>query len=593
MTRLLNYRQQLKTGLLLLLVIHSFAPQTATLLSAWWVDQQRWPGMTWRVVHRRVKLPKWCGYLRAVAEEWRIKSGRERVVLLACWVLVIIGLVWMRLLRRVISQMTFQEGTPSHFSWMSVMPLDQERGSIEMCLLIQVSPSEIDFALLEAGQDQTDLATETQISSHQIDDGQQSAKTEDDSKKPGCKVEPYPTEVERNMKKFHQTLSEKDRRRYAGVEALKLGHGGKSYIARVLGCNRKTVTKGAKELDNLPNDVGYESRIRKSGAGRKRYDEIYPDIDEKFLEVLKNHTAGDPMDETVLWTNLTSDEIIGPLEEEHKIKVSKTVVYQLLEKHNYRRRKAQKKQTKKSVPHRNDQFEKITQLIADYKANSNPIISMDTKKKELLGNFYRNGKLYTRVELQTYDHDFISYAAGVIIPHGIYDCVRNTGYINLGTSRDTSEFACDSFRNWWYNEGRHLYPNATSILVLCDGGGSNSSRHYIFKQDLQELADEIGVEIRIAHYPPYCSKYNPIEHRMFSHVTRACQGVVFKDMAIVKELMKKTRTKQGLGVTVQIIDKEYKTKRKATDEFRENMPILFDEHLPQWNYTAVPNGKVI
>ncbi len=247
----------------------------------------------------------------------------------------------------------------------------------------------------------------------------------------------------------------------------------------------------------------------------------------------------------------------------------------------------------KRVKFRNEQFENIIQLKTVYTAEGNPIVSMDTKKKEYLGNFYRAGHLYTQEELQVNDHDFSSQADGIVIPHGIYDVQRNNGYINLGTSHDTSEFACDCMRNWWYNQGRFDYPNATSILVLCDGGGSNSSRHYIFKQDLQALVDEIGIEIRVAHYPPYTSKYNPIEHRLFPHVTRACQGVVFKSIELVKELMEKTHTRQGLKATVQIVDKVYQTRRKAAKDFKETMRIVFDKFLPQWNYTAVPNAGVI
>lgn len=247
----------------------------------------------------------------------------------------------------------------------------------------------------------------------------------------------------------------------------------------------------------------------------------------------------------------------------------------------------------KRVAFRNEQFENIAQLKATYIAAGNPIISMDTKKKEYLGNFYRDGRLYTQEELQVNDHDFTSQADGIVIPHGIYDIQRNSGYINLGNSHDTSEFACDCIRNWWYNQGRSDYPHATSILVLCDGGGSNSSRYYIFKQDLQALVDEIGIEIRIAHYPPYTSKYNPIEHRLFPHVTRACQGVVFKSMELVKELMEKTKTRQGLQVTVQILDKVYQKKRQVAEDFKETMRIVFDEFLPKWNYTAVPITEVI
>jgi len=405
-------------------------------------------------------------------------------------------------------------------------------------------------------------------------------------------MQPYAPEIEAAMKNFYASLNEKDRRRYAGIEALKLGRGGRNYIARVLGCSRRTVTKGAREVSGLSTkDVS--DRIREPGGGRKSYESRWEGIDQKFLHVLRHHTAGDPMDETVLWTNLHPAQIVELLYTKYGLKVSKTVVRKLLKKHNYRRRKAQKKQTAKEVPHRNEQFENIARLIAAYESAHNPIVSMDTKKKEYLGNLYRDGYLYTLEEVRTLDHDFTSLAEGVIIPHGIYDLKRNTGFITLGTSKDTSEFACDSIRNWWYSKGQYDYPHATSILILCDGGGSNSSHYYIFKEDLQKLADEIGVAIRIAHYPSYCSKYNPIEHRLFPHVTRACQGVIFKNIEIVKELMEKTTTSKGLQVTVQILDRVYETGRKVADDFKETMRIVFDEVLPQWNYTAVPNGQVI
>ena len=242
----------------------------------------------------------------------------------------------------------------------------------------------------------------------------------------------------------------------------------------------------------------------------------------------------------------------------------------------------------KEVAYRNEQFERIAELKASYQAAGNPVVSMDTKKKELIGNFYRDGVLHTTAELHTYDHDFPSYADGVAIPHAIYDLGRNHGFITIGTSHDTSEFACDSFRNWWLQQGQYDYPDATSILVLCDGGGSNNARTFLFKQDLQALANDIGVEIRIAHYPPYCSKYNPIEHRLFPHVTRACRGVIFRSLEIVHQFMANTKTQQGLAVTVNILDQVYETGRKVAADFKETMTIIFDDILPQWNYTAVP-----
>jgi hypothetical protein len=409
-------------------------------------------------------------------------------------------------------------------------------------------------------------------------------------------MQPYAPEIEAAMQHFYRSLDEKDRRRYAGIEALKLGLGGRNYIAHVLGCSRRTVTKGAKEVSGLSGKET-DARIRAAGGGRKPYAQHWAEIDAKFLAVLHDHTAGDPMDATVRWTDLTPGAIVAALRADHGIRVSQWVVRQLLRKHAYRRRQAQKKCTmKQDIPHRNAQFENIARLTAAYKAAGNPVLSMDTKKKEHLGNFYRAGHLYTLEPVLTNDHDFTSSATGIVIPHSLYDEELNIGYIQIGISHDTSEFVCDSLRHWWYTYGQPRFPKATSILIKGDGGGSNDARHYLFKRDLQALADEIGVEIRIAHYPPYCSKYNPIEHRLFPHVTRACQGVVFTSIELVKELMEKTHTQTGLKAFVHIIDKVYQTGCKVADDFKQNMRIVFDEVLPHWNYRAVPlsqlSGKI-
>jgi Rhodopirellula transposase DDE domain len=199
--------------------------------------------------------------------------------------------------------------------------------------------------------------------------------------------------------------------------------------------------------------------------------------------------------------------------------------------------------------------------------------------------------LYTREAITVFDHDWASLADGVIIPHGLYDLTLNVGYVQIGTSHDTGEFACDSLRHWWWQHGQAHYASAGSILLLCDGGGSNSSRQYLFKQDLQALANELGIEIRVAHYPPYTSKYNPIEHRLFPHLTRVCQGVIFKTVEIVRDLMATATTKKGLKVFTTILDKVYQTGRKVTEEFKQNMQIVFDEFLPRWNYTAKPQPR--
>lgn len=395
----------------------------------------------------------------------------------------------------------------------------------------------------------------------------------------------YSAEIERQMKTFYHSLSEKDRRRYAAVEAFKLGHGGIRSIASLLECDPQTIAQGRKDLESPP-DLPPE-RLRQPGGGRKKALESIPDLEANFLCVVKDRTAGDPMTPDVRWTNLTLREIADGLAE-LGTPVSVRVVKQLLKKHKYTKRKAQKSQSMGEHRDRNAQFENIERLKKEYLESDNPILSMDTKKKELLGNFYRAGELYTQEVIAAFDHDFPSAAEGVIIPHGLYDCKQNVGHLLLGTSHDTSEFACESLAHWWWEYGKASYPEATSIFVLCDGGGSNSASQYLFKEDLQKLVDQLGIEIRVAHYPPYTSKYNPIEHRLFCHVSRACQGVVFHTKEIVKHLMEKTKTSTGLSVTVEILDKIYQTGRHYAEGFKENMKIMFDEILPKWNYRAIP-----
>jgi Rhodopirellula transposase DDE domain len=307
--------------------------------------------------------------------------------------------------------------------------------------------------------------------------------------------------------------------------------------------------------------------------------------------VLKDHTAGNPMKE-VIWTDLTATDVAERLAE-IGTPVSQYFVKQLFNLLGYGRRQAQKYTTMGEHPDRNAQFLRIADLKQEFFDSLNPIMSIDTKKKELLGNFYRDGKLFTKEMIKTFDHDFPSFSDGVVIPHGLYDLKLNCGYLHLGTSHDTSLFACDCLEDWWLRFGQYLYRHASELLLLCDGGGSNSSRTYLFKADLQALVDRIGLPIRVAHYPPYTSKYNPIEHRLFPHVTRACQGVIFKSMALVKELMEKTQTRNGLSVVVDILDRVYKTGRKVAEEVKRGLNIVRDTLLPLWNYKMLPTKKVL
>ena len=294
------------------------------------------------------------------------------------------------------------------------------------------------------------------------------------------------------------------------------------------------------------------------------------------------------MNESVKWTYLTHEEIVEKLAN-HGINVSTFMVRILLRIHNFKKRKMKKSKTIKSVIHRDEQFQNIHQKVDHFLSNGQPVSSMDSKKKEPLGSLSRSGEVYGDGALEVYDHDYGSLQTGKIIPHGIYDLYRNEAWINLGTSKDTADFVYDSLLLWWQQYGKIHYPNAYSWLILCDGGGSNNCRHYLFKEAIQRLANTIGITIHIAHYPAYCSKYNPIEHRVFPYVTKALSGIALDRVQTVKELIEnRAKTKTGLKVFAQIIDKAYKTGKKASEKFRENMPIVFDEFLPRWNYKAVP-----
>jgi hypothetical protein len=393
------------------------------------------------------------------------------------------------------------------------------------------------------------------------------------------------------MRSFYRSLRENDRRRYAAVEAAKLGHGGIESISRVLGIDPKTIGRGQRDLANLPEKP--TSRVREPGGGRKRRLDHEPKIDDDFHKVLVNHTAGSPTQESLIWTNLTKTEIVTLMQECGSY-VSVHIVNQLLDRYGYHERKAQKMTAMGHHPDRNVQFETIARIKGQYLQSADPVLSIDLKARELLGNFFRTGTLWTRETIRVIDHDFAEFAQGVVLPHGIYDLKQNRGYIHLGTSHDTSEFACDCLRDWWERFGRLAYPNARSILLLCDGGGSNpadndNGQAHLFRTDLQRLVNAVGLPIRVAHYPPYASKYNPIEHRLFPHLTRVCRGVIFHTIDVVAELMRKTSTRTGLSVVVDLLDKAYKTGRKVSQATKDAVNLVRDTVLPRWNYQILPN----
>jgi len=266
-------------------------------------------------------------------------------------------------------------------------------------------------------------------------------------------------------------------------------------------------------------------------------------MDAVFLSVVAAHTAGDPMNEKIKWTQLTRCQISVEMKK-NGVLVSRNIVKKLLKKHKFVKRKIQRKKSTGEFQDRNKQFENINAVKADFMNSNNPILSIDTKKKEKLGNLHRQGEVYCTQALESYDHDYSHLSTGTIVPHGIYDMKRNEALITIGVSNETAKFICDSIKQWWNRMGKKHYPLASELLIYCDAGGANSYRHHVFKFALQALSNAICLPIRICHYPPYTSKWNPIEHKVFPHVTRAMSGLKLESIEDVKNLIKKTKTKE-------------------------------------------------
>lgn len=298
---------------------------------------------------------------------------------------------------------------------------------------------------------------------------------------------------------------------------------------------------------------------------------------------IDQHKAGSPMDESVYWIAYRPSELSRAFEAAKGHRLSHGLIKRRLKAKGFKYRKMRKSKALGEVSYRDQQFKIICELVLLMRQN-NPVISIDCKKKERLGNLYRAGKCYCSSPIEVLDHDYDYLSEGKVIPHGIYDIERNEGYISIGSSHETADFITDNLRWWWEQFGIHHYPDATQILILCDAGGGNNYRHHVFKKHLILLAQQIGVDIMIAHYPPYASKWNPIEHRLFPHVQRAIEGVPFTEYQQVKELFEKTSTDTGLKVFVRLNLNTYVTGKKTKAEEVDLNRIHFHNVLPKLSY---------
>jgi hypothetical protein len=298
-----------------------------------------------------------------------------------------------------------------------------------------------------------------------------------------------------------------------------------------------------------------------------------------------------PTDETIKWTHLRHCDIARYLQKSYREEVGTSCIKRILEANGYRKRKPVKQLATGASPDRSEQFRIISFLLALFRLLAeNPIISIDTKKKEVLGTLTRNEAVLTKggEPISVYDHDYPYLGGGKAIPHGIYDVQLNEGYLSLGKSPETAEFVVDNLEWWWETVGKYEYPKATRILILCDSGGANGYRHHLFKKCLQKLARKIDKKLVIAHYPPYCFKYNPIERRLFAQVHRTLKAAILTDLEQVKRLMEKTATKTGLSVEVRINSKDYPLKQPSQAEEVDEKRILRHPSLPRLSYTILP-----
>ena len=411
----------------------------------------------------------------------------------------------------------------------------------------------------------------------------------------------YDQAHEDTMRLYFDSLPEDHRRRYSAVEALKIGRGGITYIGRVLSMSRRTIYAGIRELEAMGEDdgspprrpSGNAARIRRSGGGRPTATQCQAGLEETFEDILEAHSAGSPTDPSVYWTDLKPMQLAGELLQ-RGYEVGRNTAARLLEQAGFRRRSLCKALITGHVdPHERDQqFRHIDALRRQARARGNPVLCIDTKKRELLGRLHRSGQCYSSDVQYVYDHDFRHLANALLVPHGVYDYFDNAGFMTLGTSRETSALICDSIALAWEKDRQARYPDAEEIVLTFDSGGANAVRSLRFKEDLVTLSARLGLPLRIAHYPPYTSKWHPIEHRMFSHVERALRGVILDCYETALQAVQRTHTQTGLRVKARILDKVYDIGRKCSDTFRDikDQFIRHDDILGQWNYVVDARG---
>jgi hypothetical protein len=380
-------------------------------------------------------------------------------------------------------------------------------------------------------------------------------------------------------------LNERARRLWAAAESRVIGYGGDAIVSAATGLARETIRNGRREIER---GIELTDRIRRAGAGRPNIEQTQPGVKDALESLVDPLTRGDPVS-PLRWTCKSRAKLASTLSSSGW-RVSSTTVGRLLHELGYSLQSVAKSREGSSHPDRNEQFEHINATAALFLRRKQPVISVDTKKKELVGDFKNSGREWqprgTPEEVLV--HDFPSSSTGKAIPYGVYDMARNEAWVSVGRDHDTSEFAVASIRQWWKMMGKRAYPNATDLFITADAGGSNGYRARAWKVELQRFADETGLCINVSHFPPGTSKWNKIEHRLFCHITLNWRGKPLRTFETIVDLIGSTRTAAGLRVRAKLDSRKYETGIEITKTQMSNLELRPGSFHGEWNYALQP-----
>jgi len=396
--------------------------------------------------------------------------------------------------------------------------------------------------------------------------------------------------VQEKYQNLSALMDEKLKRHWAACEALAMGRGGISAVAQATGLSRNTIRKGIREIQDPTCHTSEDSqgRVRCPGGGRRRLTEKDKTLTRDLRQLLEATTRGDPMS-PLLWTCKSTRRLAEELKQKGHA-ISHTTVEHLLYDMDYTLQSNRKTHEGKQHPDRDAQFQFIAKRVRSFQRGRQPVISVDTKKKELVGDFKNSGREWrkkgTPAKVRAYD--FRDKDLGIGIPYGVYDLTRNEGWVSVGVTHDTAAFAVSTIRRWWWRMGKHVYPQASKLLITADSGGSNGRRVRLWKVCVQELADELGLAISVCHLPPGTSKWNKIEHRMFCHITENWRGRPLVSRAVIVNLIGGTTTREGLTIHAELDENVYEKGIKISDEELASVNISRDKFHGEWNYTIHP-----